>query len=174
MIPERRLIGISLEKVEDKQFSREKNGLFEEFRDLKNFRRDLIGKCNKKVMFESKKTVENYSQREFKIKKSCFKGKKDIITDEKPVILKKVSFSPDLPARFSNKITASSLISQIRLENKRLPELFSTKKLYYQLDDDFGFEGCNEYFAKYFFSPKYKLCSKNWNEKEAKTVHKQK
>ena len=161
MIPERRLIGISLEKVEDKQFSREKNGLFEEFRDLK-------------VMFESKKTVENYSQREFKIKKSCFKGKKDIITDEKPVILKKVSFSPDLPARFSNKITASSLISQIRLENKRLPELFSTKKLYYQLDDDFGFEGCNEYFAKYFFSPKYKLCSKNWNEKEAKTVHKQK
>ena len=79
MIPERRLIGISLEKVEDKQFSREKNGLFEEFRDLKNFRRDLIGKCNKKVMFESKKTVENIAKESLKLKNLVLKGKKTLL-----------------------------------------------------------------------------------------------
>lgn len=73
------------------------------------------------------------------------------------VSVKKTRFSPESNSLSPQKLTAISFLDRVRKETSGFPDIFSKKKLYFKLDENFGLEGSNEYFLKYFSTPNSKL-----------------
>lgn len=94
-------------------------------------------------------------------KKSCMHKPDELPRRSTSTIVKRVKFSPELDVSHKSKLTASYILRQIQQENKILPELISSKKLYHKLDTKFGFEGCNDYYLRYFVSPAEKFVKRH-------------
>ena len=122
---------------------------------------DRFHKEKTKRILNTDETEKSFQLIRSQSKKSCLHIKDySSYNSVSPNSLKKVRFNDDTEVSLEKKITANSILSLIRQENKHLPDILNKKKLYYQLDNRFGLEDCNDYYRNYFLTPVDKLIGK--------------